>query len=158
MLLPNRIYSISSKNTLVRQQSFFFSPFPLPVALYVPEAEKLRKEIMPLEDRFEALDEDTEEFDRVLWGRNRLREQEGRYEARAWTILFAFLESFYRQYPAVSYEQHIVLHPNGRLTTQGLLLQGARDFATQALKLHAYQEETRRFTQFLIQQFLRNNC
>jgi hypothetical protein len=127
------------------------------VRLYVPETEKLREEIIPLNDWLEEHDEDTVEYDQILQKLNRLREQEGRYEAHAWTILFSFLETFYRQYPTVSYEHQIVLHLNGRLTIQGLLLQGARDTATQALKLHEYQEEMRRFTQYLTEQFLRHS-
>lgn len=126
------------------------------VQLYVPEAEKLLREIIPLENRLQELDEENKEFDRVLHERNQLQEQEGRYEAHAWAILFSFLDKFYCRYPAASYEHHIVLHINGRLTIQGLLLQPGRDAATQALKLQEYQEEMRRFTQFLKEQFLRS--
>ena len=126
------------------------------VALYVPEAEKLREEIVPLEHWLEVLKEDSEAFDRVCHERNRLRQQEAQCEAHAWTLLFRWLETYYQHHSAVPYDERIVLHPNGRLTVHGLLLQGARDTATQALKLQAYQAEIRRFTQFLKRQYMRN--
>jgi hypothetical protein len=126
------------------------------VALYVPEAEKLREEIVSLENWLEVLEEDAEAFDRVCHERNRLRQQEEQCEAQAWMLLFTWLETFYQRHSAVPYEERIVLHPNGRLTIQGALLQGARDTATQARKLQAYQAEMRRFTRFLKRQFMRN--
>jgi hypothetical protein len=126
------------------------------VDLSVPEAEKLREEIEPFEHWLEVFEEGTEEFDRVYHERNRLRQQEAQCEAQAWTLLFTWLERFYQYHRAVPYDERIVLYRNGRLTIQGLLLQGARDTATQTLKLEAYQAEMRRFTQFLKRQFMRN--
>jgi hypothetical protein len=126
------------------------------VALYVPEAEKLREEIEPLENWLEVLQEDDEAFERVCHERNRLRQDEEQYEAQAWMLLFSWLEIFYQRHRTVPYDERIVLHRNGRLTIQGAMVQGARDTATQTLKLQAYQAEMRRFTQFLKRQFLRN--
>ena len=126
------------------------------VWLHVPEAEKLREQIIPLENWLEVLKEDAEAFDRVCRERNRLRQQEEQCEAQVWMLLFRWLEAYYQHQSAVPYEERIVLHSNGRLTVQGALLQGARDTATQALKLHAYQAEMRRFTRFLKRQFMRH--
>jgi hypothetical protein len=126
------------------------------VALYVPEAEQLREKILPLESWLEVLQEDDEAFERVCHERNRLRQQETQCEAQAWMPLFRWLASYYQHHSAVPYEERIVLHTNGRLTIQGAMLQGARDAATQALKLQEYQDELRRFTQFLKRQFMRN--
>ena len=73
--------------------------------------------------------------------------------AQAWMPLFSLLERFYRQ-RVVPYDERLVLHPSGRFTVHGGMLQPARDVATQAQKLTNYQEEMHRFTKFLKRQFL----
>jgi hypothetical protein len=94
---------------------------------------------MPLEERLDVLDEDTEEFARILQGRNAVwtREQS--------------LEAFY-SIRCVPCDRRIIMYPSGRMTKGGLL-QSGRDTDTRARKLMEYQEEMRVFTDFLKQQF-----
>jgi hypothetical protein len=75
---------------------------PVPwIAVYVPEAERLRAELISLEDQPEQLQDGTQEFERLCCLRNRLWRQEELCKAQAWMLLFPGLEALYHRHPTV---------------------------------------------------------
>jgi hypothetical protein len=117
-----------------------------------PALEELRRFNVELSERVDALEAAGEVADVVYEQLHEHRKAIARIEALEYKKLIPYLDEFYLD-QCVYYEERLILDFRGRLISQGALLQPAEEKKTQALRLQAYQEEMRDFTEFLKEKF-----
>jgi hypothetical protein len=100
----------------------------------------------------DALEADGEVADAVYEKLHDLRKRISYIEALEYKKLIPYLDEFYLG-KDVYYEERLIIDFRGRLICQGALLQPAEAKETQAIRLQAYQEEMRDFTEFLKDKF-----
>lgn len=119
---------------------------------FPPEVREMSRKLAEMGETLDALDEGTDEFERVHEELAHVRNEERRLRAIELKKLLPYLEEFYRE-RNISYEQRLILNDRGRLTNQGGFFQAAEDNETRTQKLYEYQVEMGAFTEFLKQKF-----
>jgi hypothetical protein len=117
-----------------------------------PVLQEFRRFRVKLSETADALEADGEVADAVYEQLHDLRKRIARIEALEYKKLIPYLDEFYLDQD-VYYEERLIIDSGGRLICQGALLQPAEEKETQAIRLQAYQEEMRDFTEFLKEKF-----
>jgi hypothetical protein len=117
-----------------------------------PRLEELQEHYCELGAKLDELRDDAEAAEALYDSLHAISSEGDRIEAVEYQKLIPYLDEFYRD-RCVYYEDRLIIDSRGRLISQGALLQPAEEMKTQALRLQAYQEQMRDFTEFLKQKF-----